>query len=227
MQLSRNLPHAKPVRIIVRGHQSQPGALVAFLQRMSHGERLQGDDNPQDDFVPSRDAIEKCFGVLQDQSRAINQNPPRDLDAAIQTVLTRHAEVLKERAAQVHPPALGLEVVERKDATYGLSPLGHAYEALGSGFAQEHLTGKQKQRLVPSLIDLLTDHQVVANFTPVDGPVIASHKRAYALLRTLTRKEFPAPLVDLPADPAAAAAETSRRQAEWQQWWASNPKLGD
>jgi hypothetical protein len=194
---------------------------------MSHGERLQGDDNPQDDFVPSRDAIEKCFGVLQDQSRAINQNPPRDLDAAIQTVLTRHAEVLKERAAQVHPPALGLEVVERKDATYGLSPLGHAYEALGSGFAQEHLTGKQKQRLVPSLIDLLTDHQVVANFTPVDGPVIASHKRAYALLRTLTRKEFPAPLVDLPADPAAAAAETSRRQAEWQQWWASNPKLGD
>ena len=171
------------------------------------------------------DAIELCLQSLQERCRAINQDPPRDLEAAIQTVAARHVEILKERAATVGQFVPGFVVAN--SAPYGLSPLGRAYEALASGFAQEHFTGKQKQRLVPALIDLLTDRQVVANFTPSDGPVTASHQRAYALLRMLTRQEFPAPLADLPAVPAAAAAETSRRQAEWKQWWVSNPKLGN
>jgi hypothetical protein len=154
--------------------------------------------------------LHTIFVAMAGRLKELNADPPRNIDAAINCL------------AAAAPAEDGM-----RDMCAG-RPAYWAYVALQSPYVKGALSAQQKLRLVPMLIERLTDASEVRNETPYDGPVTLAHHMAYPLLCAITGEKFP-PAIDRPREsldfPAGSPLDRTqleaarKRQQAWRDWW--------
>jgi hypothetical protein len=150
--------------------------------------------NESDIQAPVRHALHQASLAFKDKIKAINTDPPRDLDAAID-YLAAHAKALANPAppAKGAPPATDNFGVDHRLAG-ALRAVGTGHDGSVAPAPARKYTPQQFRRLVPVLIELLTDSTCVYNMVACDGPIIGCHQEVYPLLVKITGQDLPSPL---------------------------------